>query len=439
MDAEPSISPIAETATSQAPIHLRYFSLLRRNANFRRLWMAQLISELGDWFYSLAVYDLLLQTTNSAQAVGWAIIIQLLPWFFMTPIAGYLADRFRRRPLMITADAVRAVVVLGLLLIQGASDVWLVYALLAVEVIFASIFEPARNALLPNLTEPEEILAANAISSITWSTALAVGAPLGGAVTALLGRRVAFVVNSVSFLISALLIQRIQTVESHIHAPARSAESARAPQEAGSLHEGWRYLRRHPKIVTLVLAKTGMGMVGGMLLLLAYFGERIYPLAGHGALAMGLLYGVRGAGAAIGPLFGDHLTRGIQTRMWKSISLSFFIMAVAYLAFSRAPNLALAALAVFIAQMGSSNIWVMSTALLQLNVADQFRGRVFALDFGLMMLAASISNYFVGAGLDKPGIGARTMAAGLGAVLFFPAFLWLFAQKAWGKAAEQKP
>ncbi len=439
MDAEPSFSPVAETGASQAPIHLRYFSLLRRNVNFRRLWLAQLISEIGDWFYSLAVYDLLLETTNSGQAVGWAIIIQLLPWFFMTPIAGYLADRFRRRPLMIAADAVRAVVVLGLLLIQSASDVWLVYTLLAIEVVFASIFEPARNALLPNLTEPEEILAANAISSMTWSTALAVGAALGGAVTALLGRRVAFVVNSVSFLISALLIQRIQTVESHVHAPAKPAEPARAPHGAGSLHEGWSYLRQHPKIGTLVLAKTGMGMVGGTLLLLAYFGERIFPLAGHGALAMGLLYGVRGAGSAIGPLIGDHLTRGNQRRMWKGISLSFFIMAASYLAFSHAPNLALAALTVFIAQMGTSNIWVMSTALLQLNVADRFRGRVFALDFGLMMLAASVSNYLVGAGLDRPGVGARTMAAALGAGLFFPAFLWLFAQRAWGKAAERNP
>jgi predicted MFS family arabinose efflux permease len=439
MDAEPSYSPVAETATQQAPMHLRYFNLLRRNANFRRLWLAQLISEIGDWFYSLAVYDLLLQTTNSGKAVGWAIIIQLLPWFFMTPLAGHLADRFRRRPLMITADAVRAVVVLGLLLIRGASDVWLVYSLLAIEVLFASIFEPARNALLPNLTEPDEILAANAISSITWSTALAVGAALGGAVTALLGRRVAFVVNSVSFLISALLIQRIQMVETHHQVPPKPAEPVRAPQAAGSLTEGWDYLRRRPGIVTLVLAKTGMGMVGGMLLLLAYFGERIFPVAGYGALAMGLLYGVRGAGAAVGPLVGDHLTRGDQTRMWKSISVSFFIMAISYLAFSRAPNLALAALAIFIAQMGTSNIWVMSTALLQLNVADRFRGRVFALDFGLMMLAASVSNYVVGVGLDRPGIGARTMAAALGAVLFFPALLWPFAQRLWGNVAERNP
>ena len=85
MDTETPVFDVAETpATMHTPMHLRYFALLRSNANFRRLWMAQLISEIGDWFYSLAVYDLLLLTTHSAKAVSWAIIIQTLPWFFMT-------------------------------------------------------------------------------------------------------------------------------------------------------------------------------------------------------------------------------------------------------------------------------------------------------------------------------------------------------------------
>src|SRR5215472_18779739 len=121
MDTETPVFDVAETpATAHTPMHLRYFALLRRNASFRRLWMAQLISEIGDWFYSLAVYDLLLQTTHRGKAVSWAIIVQTLPWFLMTPIAGYIADRFSRRWLMIMADVARGVVVLGLLLVRGA-------------------------------------------------------------------------------------------------------------------------------------------------------------------------------------------------------------------------------------------------------------------------------------------------------------------------------
>jgi MFS family permease len=434
MDSESSLIPVSERpAEPRLAMHLRYFTLLRRNRNFRFLWMAQLVSELGDWFYSLAIYDLLLKITNSGQAVGFAIIIQLLPWFFMTPVAGFLADRFRRRQLMIIADIVRSVVVLGLLLVRTTGDIWLVYALLGVEVIFASIFEPARNALLPNLTEPAELLPANALSSATWSFALTVGAALGGAVTALLGRDIAFIVNSVSFFGSALLLQRIHVVERHIEASSREPAHGSGHHTLHSLREGAEYFRQNPKVTVLVLAKMGLGWVGGILLLLAVFGERIFPLHGRGALAMGLLYAARGAGAGIGPMIGDHLTRGIESRMWKSISISFLVMGVSYLLFSRAPNLPLAALAVLVAHMGGSNIWVVSTTLIQTNVQDRFCGRVFAVDIGLNMLTAATSNYAVGLGLDEWGLSARQVAAALGAVLLIPALLWLPAQAKWGR------
>ena len=433
MDPETSAIPVSESPSQRRePLHLRYFGLLRSNPRFRLLWSAQLISELGDWFYSLAVYDLLLKLTGSGQAVSYAIILQLLPWFLMTPVAGFLADRFPRRHLMIVADIVRGFVVLGLLTVRTASDVWIVYVLLAVEVIFASIFEPARNALLPNLTSAEEILPANALSSATWSFALTMGGAVGGAVTALLGRQVAFVVNSLSFFASAILILKIRVIEAHV-APASEHAVPHGRSGLTNLREGWTYLRQNPKVAVLVSAKAGLGCVGGVLLLLTVFGERIFPIAGHGALAMGLLYAARGAGAGIGPLVGDHLTRGIETRMWKSISLSFFVVGASYVAFSYAPNLFLAMLCVFCAHMGGSNNWVVSTALLQMNTEDRFRGRVFAVDYGVNMLTAAVSNYVLGVGLDVWHLGARQLATGLGIVMMIPALLWLPAQAKWGK------
>jgi len=296
MDGESAIIPVTEAAaTPRAPMHVRYLRLIRTNANFRRLWLAQLVSEIGDWFYSLAIYDLLLETTHSGKAVSYAIIIQTLPWFFMTPLAGHLVDRFSRRLLMILADIARGFVVLGLLRALSISDVGPVYALLGLEVIFSSFFEPARNAILPNLVAAEETLPANALSSATWSFALASGAALGGIVTALLGRQVAFVVNSISFFASALLIQDIKIVEPHLEWPAGAPAPASANRVPGagdelrvnSLGEGQQYLRQNPQVLVLILAKTGLGLLSGALLLLAIFGERVFPVAGHGALAMG--------------------------------------------------------------------------------------------------------------------------------------------------------
>lgn len=435
MGGESSIPATASSTALPASLHIRYFLLLRRNPNFRRLWLAQLISELGDWFYSLAVYDLLLHKTHSGEAVGWAIIIQTLPWFLMTPLAGYIADRFPRRTLMILADIFRGFVVLGLLSTSVASDVRLIYLLLGLEVVFASIFEPARSAILPNLVSTEEILPANALSSATWSFALTVGAAIGGAVTALLGRDVAFAANSASFFVSALFIYRITLQERHLRPSQKITQEVAGA--AASIREGLDYVRANGKVLALVLAKTGIGVLGGSLLLLVIFGERIFPVAGYGALAVGLLYAARGVGAGVGPLVGDRLASGRQERMWQSIGISFFIVAAAYVAFSRAPNLWLAILCIFIGSSGGSNVWVMSTSLLQINTSDQVRGRVFSLDFGLLMLMIAISNYLVGRGLDAWGFTPRQLAAALGLIMILPGVAWLGTQKYWrAKAVE---
>jgi len=433
MNGESSIVPsTSSSAATPKSLHLRYFSLLRSNPNFRRLWLAQLISELGDWFYSLAVYDLLLKKTHSGSAVGLAIIIQTLPWFLMTPLAGYITDRFPRRALMIVADVFQGFIVLCLLLPGVSSNVHLIYLLLGLEVVFASIFEPARSAILPNVVSAEEILPANALSSATWSFALAVGAALGGAITAWLGRDVAFAANSASFFVSALLLYRMSLHEQHV-LPQKIASAVAAA--TSSVREGMEYVRAHGKILALVLAKAGVGILGGSLLLLVIFGERIFPVAGHGALAVGLLYAARGVGAGVGPLIGDRLTGGLESRMWKSIGLSFFIIAAAYVAFSRAPNLWLGIFCIFVGSMGASNIWVMSTSLLQLNTSDLVRGRVFSLDFGLLMLMIAISNYVVGRGLDIWGFTPRELAAALGLLMIVPGVLWIGTRKFWKEQA----
>ncbi|PYV25544.1 MAG: MFS transporter [Acidobacteria bacterium] len=434
MQGESAVIPVTETTgASRTSLHVRYLRLLRANANFRRLWLAQLISEIGDWFYSLAIYDLLLEATHSGKAVSYAIIIQALPWFFMTPLAGHLVDRFSRRRLMILADVARGFVVLGLLRAGLNSDVWLVYALLGLEVIFSSVFEPSRNAILPDVASVEEILPANALSSATWSLALTSGAALGGMVTALLGRRVAFVINSVSFFASAFLIQHIRVAEPHLESPHAARRVQGGSSGVNSLREGREYLEQNPKIVVLILAKTGLGIVSGALLLLVIFGERVFPVAGHGALAVGLLYAARGVGAGIGPLVGDRASAGIEHRMWKVIGIGFFIMSISYVTLSRAPNLALAALCVLCAHAGGSNVWVMSTTLLQVNVPDRFRGRVFAVDLGLLMLMVSGSNYLIGVGLDTWKLSARQLAAALGGALLLPGLAWLPAQAKWGR------
>ena len=157
-----------------------YFALLRRNGNFRLLWMAQIVSELGDWFYSLAVYNLLLDLTgNKAQAVGLAVVLQVLPSTLAAPTAGVLNDRISRKRIMIGADVARFFVVLGMLAVRTPATVWIVYPLLFLETLGAAFFECAHTSVIPNIVPPDRVIGANALSSVTWSFCLAVGASLG--------------------------------------------------------------------------------------------------------------------------------------------------------------------------------------------------------------------------------------------------------------------
>src|ERR1051326_3052070 len=102
-----------------------YARLIGGNSNFRRLWLAQIVSEIGDWFYTLSIYTLLLQLTGRASSVALALVLQVLPQTFVGPTAGVVNDRLKRKNVMIAADIVRCFVVLAMLFIRSRSMVWL--------------------------------------------------------------------------------------------------------------------------------------------------------------------------------------------------------------------------------------------------------------------------------------------------------------------------
>ncbi len=308
-----------------------YLALLRGNRNYRLLWLAQIVSELGDWFYALAVYNLLLDLTGSkAQAVGLAVVLQVLPSTFAAPTAGVVNDRISRKRIMIGADLMRFFIVLGMLLVRTPSMVWLVYPLLLVETIGAAFFEPAHSAVIPNIVPENEVLTANALASITWSFCLAAGASLGGIAAVWLGRDAVFVLNAFSFLLSAWLIRRMSFAEPH--AAGRPPLRARELVDFTPVLEGVRYIRRDPRLFATVFVKGGIGLLGANNVLLPILGERVFPvkLAGldhsrAALLGMSMLMGARGIGAIVGPLIGSWWAGESHARMRTGILAGFVI------------------------------------------------------------------------------------------------------------------
>jgi len=410
-----------------------YLRLLRGNRNFRRLWMAQIVSEIGDWFYTLSIYTLLLQLTGRASSVALALVLQVLPQTFIGPAAGVVNDRLRRKHVMIAADMVRFLVVLAMLLVRSRSTVWLVYPLLLAETIMAGFFEPARSSVIPNIAARGEVLIANTLSSATWSVNLLIGASVGGVVAAFFGRDAVFILNALSFLASAVLIGGMHFAEPHAEsgAPLRPRDLV----DFSPVLEGIRYVRNHRTLLPTVFAKAGELMIGPSWVIFTVLGAHEFAVhwrnvdAARGAmLGMSILLGGRGLGALVGPLVSARWAGRSDRRLQLGILYGYLIIAVGYGALGVSRTVWMAAACAMLAHAGGSTVWVFSTTLLQLHTDDRFRGRVFSTDLGFSMLTIAAGASLCGRLLDA-GIAARTVATYTGLVMLIPATLWTLAMR----------
>ena len=418
------MEPQPERAVSSISVG-SYTRLLRGNRNFRRLWLAQIVSEIGDWFYTLSIYTLLPQLTGHAGSVALALVLQVLPQTFVGPTAGVVNDRLRRKHVMIAADIIRCVVVLAMLLVRSRSMVWLVYPLLLAETTMTAFFEPARSAVIPNIAAESEVLVANTLSSATWSVNLLIGASVGGVVAAFFGRDAVFILNALSFLTSAFLIGGMRFAEPH--AEAAAPLRPRDLVDFSPVLEGIRYIRSHPTLLPAVFAKAGELMVGPSWVIFTVMGAREFAVHGRGIdaaggamLGMSILLGGRGLGAMVGPLVAARWAGESDSRLRLGILFGYLTIACGYGVLGLSRSVWMAAACAMLAHAGGSTVWVFSTTLLQLNTEDRFRGRVFAADLGLGSLTFAVTAYLAGRFLDA-GISARTVATSTGALMLVPA------------------
>ena len=412
------------------PVTLRgYRRLLRDAPNFRKVWIAQLISGSGDWFYSVAIYSLLLELTGRAELVAWAAILQILPMMLLGPTAGAVNDRLSRRKVMLFSDLVRAVLVLCMLLIERADQIWLLYSLLALEIGTAAFFEAGRSAILPSLVKRANLPVANALGSTTWSLTVTLGAALGGLAVAYFGRQFVFVANSLSFLASAWFVYRVRAFERHL--AGRRMTSWLDALSFRPIVEGFFYMTRDWRLLTLLTLKLGLGIMGARVVLTTILGSREFVVGDSAALGMATLFAFQGSGSILGPLIMGRRFSRSQTTMRATVLLGYVAAGCGYMLFSQAPGLPLAGLFLVLAHGGGALVWVCSSTLLHLNTDKRYLGRVFAADMGLFMVTASISTYCMGQILDS-GVPARTGALGLGLAMLGPAAIWaLSLRRSW--------
>jgi MFS family permease len=393
-----------------------YLSLLQLRPKFRSLWLAQVISLTGDWFNTIASVIMVNRYAASGLAVGGLFMARALPPFLLGPVAGVVADRFDRRKILIVSDVLRAAIVLCFLLVDRPDRLWLLYVLAILQFSVSSFFEPARAALTPALVETDELLRANTLASVTWSAMLTFGGAIGGLTASLFGVRVSLIVDSASFLASAILVLNIT-------GQFRS-------QAAHALESGWKnfvdgmnYVRKNLDVGLVTLVKA-LGQVGSFDIIAALYAARVFRQGQEGATTLGLMFTAFGVGAVLGPLLANRLGDSSATWLRRAILGGFVCMPLAWFIVGVAPSLFIALLGCVLRGMGGSINWTYSDVLLQISVPDHLLGRVFAFDFAVFTLAVSISLWLTGFITDEFHIAPRIIVLILAAGSLAPLAMW---------------
>lgn len=418
-----------------------YVELLRRNVNYRNLWLGAVVSQLGDWFNLIAAASLIAGLTSSGAAISYLFLARFLPLFVFSPLAGVLADRFDRRRIMILSDVLRALIVLGFLFIRDPAHLWLFYLLTASQFALSAVFTPTRTAVIATIVKREDLVTANALDSLTWSTMLAVGSLLGGVVAGMLGDATTFIADSFTFLAAAYFVSRVSIPERIV--AARAAGKPVAGEPAGWLNffDGLRYLLSEPFIFVISLVKAGGSLIWGAVNVLEVsFAEQVFPLGGDGSTTLGIIYAISGLGTGFGPVLLRRWLGDESGRLRWGITIGFWILALGVLGLAAAPTLALFGVATLVRTVGSGTVWVFAAVILQMAVPDRVRGRVFAFEFGLLTLTQSLSVWWAGFAQDSVGWSVQEVTTSAGVAGLVVAVLWtLFHLKTRSRPLERTP
>lgn len=426
---------------------LTYMQLIRGNRSFRRLLSGQVVSELGNWFNFIAALGLVRAVSAAApEATAAMMIARLVPFALFAPLAGTFVDRWSRRKVMIATDALRSVVALGFLFVRGPEDLWIAYACTIVSTLLAAFFEAAKNAALPNLAGDEGLLAGNALMFSSRFLLMSLGAALGGWASARFGYHTAFVINALSFIVSAYSVWLIPEREMRKDESAAREGKAVEPSSASvqrekrqsfwqDLREGWAYIASH-RLVAAIIGLNVMWGVGGGACNLIYDRLGGVVFAGSSGLqgdaGVSYLYTMVGAGVFLGMLLarrvGAHVElRGVTVRF---IGCTLFIHGVLFAVGGLMPSLWLAGVLFFLSRLVVGMEFALQETLLMRLLPDRLRGRVMTTDRAAEIFIMSVTTVFAGWSLNA--ITPRTLTVVSGLISASPGLIWL-AFFAWGK------
>ena len=379
---------------------LTYMELIRGNRNFRNLLAGQFISELGNWFNFIAGLGLVRMVSGaSPTAAGIFFLCRLLPFAFMSPIAGTFVDRFSRRQVMIASDLARVAVALMMLLVTSPETLWIAYLSTVLLSTFGAFFEGAKNAATPNLAGADGLLAGTALMFSTRFLLMAIGSALGGWAAAVFGYEVAFLINAASFLASAYTVWLIpEEATRDVETAERMADKKQRASFMTELREGLHYTVTNRFAATILIMNVIWATGGGAI-------NIIYERMGgvHFAkteswnpdIAVAILWTATGFGLAFGMLIARRTSIYLDRRDRQSAFIGWTLV-VHGIIFSIAglmPTLwAFAALA-FVSRAIVGVEYALQETMFQRSLPDYIRGRISTIDRGAELAVFGLSSY----------------------------------------------
>lgn len=380
-----------------------YAQLLKNNPNYALLWYAQVISLAGDWFNTIVLSTLVAKYSDgSGLAVSLFLMSRFLPPLVVGPFGGVLVDRYDRQRILIYSNILRTGIVLLFLLATTPSMLWLIYALTVAQFTVSAVFEPAHSALTPSLVKKQDLVLANTLASITWSSMLALGAIVGGTVGAVFGPVVALIFDAATFAVAGFLISRIKISEVSLD---ETNSLAISPLDT-HFRDGLRYLAKHPGTTAALLIKAGSSL-GNVDTLMTIYATQVFVRQMDSELSLGIMFSAFGVGAILGPLLLNRINDSTVHRMRRLVIVGFLFVLSGWILLGVASSLTIVCLAFVTRAMGGSANWTYSTVIIQKSVPDRFLGRMFSLDMVMFQMATVISIIAHGTLIDLLSSRAR--------------------------------
>lgn len=348
------------------------FLSVLRNRHFLALWLGQVVSNIGDYFYFLAVPITVNRLTGSTTAMALSMMSIFVPQLLFGLLAGVFVDRWNRKRTMIVADILRGLVVLLCLTVRSAEQVWVFYLVGFLVSTASRFFFPARSAAIPLIVGKEELMIANGLSQITQTVALIAGSALAGFAIGFWGEQVAFIADALSYLVSAALILTITL-------PHSLPSAERGPSGGGQMRAVWQELVSGLSFIkssrVLVGVLTSLGVIqlgiGAMQVIWVPFFQRYF---GVGPEGLGIVDSAQGFGMALGAVAMGFIAARFKRTTIIGTGVAAIGCLIALVGLS--PSFALILGLSFVLGLFLSPVQAALSTVIQLAVPDDKMGRV---------------------------------------------------------------